>query len=133
MKSYGVERENKMNSLLIKNIRIIDPKNNEDFIGDILFKDGKIAEKGENIVLSKNFDIKILQLSKRFDRHFLKFVVSCFAKKAVITFSTLITIFFIIYIINFFIILYSIYTFFDINLFHNLQGSKLKIKQKTEV
>ena len=49
MKSYGVERENKMNSLLIKNIRIIDPKNNEDFIGDILFKDGKIAEKGENI------------------------------------------------------------------------------------
>jgi len=41
-----------MNSLLIKNIRIIDPKNNEDFIGDILFKDGKVAEKGGNIVFN---------------------------------------------------------------------------------
>ena len=37
--------------------------------------------------------------------------------------------FFIIFIINLFITLYSIYTFFDIKLFHNLQGSKLKIKQ----
>ena len=32
-------------------------------------------------------------------------------------------------IISFLITLYSIYTFFDIKLFHNLQGSKLKIKQ----
>jgi len=48
------------------------------------------------------------------------------------TLSTLINIFFIIYIISFFITLYSIYTFFDIKLFHNLQGSKLKIKQKNE-
>ena len=48
------------------------------------------------------------------------------------TFTTLINIFFFIYIISFFITLYSIYTFFDIKLFHNLQGSKLKIKQKTE-
>ena len=50
----------------------------------------------------------------------------------IMTFSTLINIFFIIYIISFLITLYSIYTFFDIKLFHNLQGSKLKIKQKTE-
>ena len=28
-----------------------------------------------------------------------------------------------------FINLYSIYTFFDIYLFHNLQGSKLKLKK----
>lgn len=48
------------------------------------------------------------------------------------TFTTLINIFFFIYIISFLITLYSIYTFFDIKLFHNLQGSKLKIKQKTE-
>ena len=43
--------------------------------------------------------------------------------------NKLLNIFFIIYIINIFITLYSIYTFFDIKLFHNLQGSKLKIKQ----
>ena len=55
-----------------------------------------------------------------------------FVIKAVIMFSSLINIFFIIYIISFLITLYSIYTFFDIKLFHNLQGSKLKIKQKTE-
>lgn len=57
-------------------------------------------------------------------------------EKVVITFSKLITIFFIIYIINFFFTLYSIYTYFDMKFFHNLQGSKLKIKQtnqKTEV
>ena len=48
------------------------------------------------------------------------------------TFGSLINIFFIIYIISFLITLYSIYTFFDIKLFNNLQGSKLKIKQKTE-
>lgn len=38
-----------MKSLLIKNVRIIDPKNNEDFIGDILFENGKVALKAENI------------------------------------------------------------------------------------
>ena len=37
------------------------------------------------------------------------------------------------YIKKSFIILYSFYTYFDMKLFHNLQGSKLKIKQKTEV
>ena len=66
-------------------------------------------------------------------RHFKKIVVLYWAKKAVIILSNILTIFFIIYFINFFIILYSIYTYFDMKLFHNLQGSKLKIKQKTEV
>ena len=47
------------------------------------------------------------------------------------TLNTLFNIFFSIYIISFLITLYSIYTFFDIKLFHNLQGSKLKIKQKS--
>ena len=45
------------------------------------------------------------------------------------TLNSLINIFFILYIISVLITLYSIYTFFDIKLFHNLQGSKLKIKQ----
>lgn len=53
------------------------------------------------------------------------------------TFNRLVNIFLIIYIINILITLYSIYTFFDIKLFHNLQGSKLSLKkqisQKTEV
>ena len=53
-------------------------------------------------------------------------------EKVVITFSKLITIFFIIYIINFFFTLYSIYTYFDMKFFHNLQGSKLKIKQNNQ-
>ena len=44
--------------------------------------------------------------------------------------NTLFNIFFFIYIISFLITLYSIYTFLEIKLFHNLQGSKLKIKQK---
>lgn len=47
------------------------------------------------------------------------------------TLNTLFNIFFSIYIISSLITLYSIYTFFDIKLFHNLQGSKLKIKQKS--
>ena len=47
------------------------------------------------------------------------------------TLNSLINIFFILYIISVLITLYSIYTFFDIKLFHNLQGSKLKIKQKS--
>ena len=63
----------------------------------------------------------------------LKDLASTKAKENGKTLSTLINIFFIIYIISLFITLYSIYTFFDIKLFHNLQGSKLKIKQKTEV
>ena len=30
----------------------------------------------------------------------------------------------------FFTVLYSVYTFFDIKIFHNLQGSKLNIKKR---
>ena len=41
-----------MKKLLIKNVRIIDPKNNEDFIGDILFENGKVALKAEKIEAS---------------------------------------------------------------------------------
>lgn len=44
--------------------------------------------------------------------------------------NTLINIFFISFIINIIITFYTIYTFFEIKVFHNLQGSKLKIKQK---
>jgi hypothetical protein len=43
--------------------------------------------------------------------------------------DTLLNIFFIIFIINFFITFYSLYTFFEIYIFHNLQGSKLNIKK----
>ena len=44
--------------------------------------------------------------------------------------SKLIDFFFISLIINLFITFYSIYTFFEIIFFHNLQGSKLKIKKE---
>ena len=37
--------------------------------------------------------------------------------------------FFISFIINLFVVLYAIYSFFDIVLFHNLQGYRLKIKK----
>lgn len=40
----------------------------------------------------------------------------------------LINLFFIIYFINILITLYSIYTFFEIKILHNQQGSKLKLK-----
>ena len=40
------------------------------------------------------------------------------------------SLFFIIYFFNFFIFIYSIYTFLDIIFFHNLQGSKLKLKKE---
>ena len=39
--------------------------------------------------------------------------------------SKVINYFFITYIINLFITIYSIYSFFDIKIFHNMQGSKL--------
>ena len=42
----------------------------------------------------------------------------------------LINLFFISFILYLFIFLYSIYIFFDIMIFHNKQGSKLKIKRK---
>ena len=44
-------------------------------------------------------------------------------------FKILIHIFFISFIINLFIVFYSIYSFIDIVFFHNLQGSRLKIKK----
>lgn len=75
------------------------------------------------------------KFSKKY-RHFSNFVILCLSKKFeqggdifFMTLNSLINIFFIFYIISVFITLYSIYTFFDIKLFHNLQGSKLKIKQ----
>lgn len=37
--------------------------------------------------------------------------------------------FFISFIINFFIVLYSLYSFLDIVIFHNIQGFRLKIKK----
>lgn len=42
----------------------------------------------------------------------------------------LIHIFFLLFIINFFITFYSIYTFFEIYVFQSLQGSKLNKKLK---
>lgn len=44
--------------------------------------------------------------------------------------SKLLNIFFIFYFINLLIFLYSIYTFFEIKFFHNLQGSKLELKKQ---
>ena len=44
----------------------------------------------------------------------------------------LIDIFFITFIINFLITIYTIYTFFEIKVFHNEQGAKLKIKNDLE-
>lgn len=43
----------------------------------------------------------------------------------------IIHIFFIILIINSFMFLYSIYCFFEMKVFHSLQGSKLKIKNQS--
>ena len=43
--------------------------------------------------------------------------------------NVLLNTFLIIFIINFFITFYSIYTFSEIYIFHNLQGSKLNIKK----
>jgi len=48
----------------------------------------------------------------------------------VFKFNILIHAFSISFIINLFVFLYSIYSFFDLKIFHNLQGSKLKIKNK---
>lgn len=44
--------------------------------------------------------------------------------------KNLITLFFLLFIINFFITFYSIYTFFEVFVFQNLQGYKLTKKQK---
>ena len=44
--------------------------------------------------------------------------------------ETLIKFFFITLIIYFFTTIYTIYIFFEVKLFHNEQGSKLKIKKQ---
>ena len=44
--------------------------------------------------------------------------------------SKLLIIFFIFYFFIILIFLYSIYTFFEIKFFHNLQGSKLELKKQ---
>ena len=46
------------------------------------------------------------------------------------TIDILVNFFFITLIINSFITFYSIYVFFEIKLFQNEQGAKLKIKKK---
>ena len=38
-----------MSSLLIKKARIVNPAKGEDYVGDILVKDGLIAEMGESL------------------------------------------------------------------------------------
>ena len=46
-------------------------------------------------------------------------------------FIILIHTFFISFIINLFIVFYSIYSFIDARIFHNSQGSILKMKQNS--
>ena len=48
----------------------------------------------------------------------------------VITIQLLIIIFFITFSINFFVSIYTIYNFFEIKVFKNEKGSKLKIKKE---
>ena len=56
--------------------------------------------------------------------------VLIFYCKVVKAITILINFFFITLIINFFITIYTIYIFFDVKLFHNEQGAKLKIKKE---
>ncbi len=49
----------------------------------------------------------------------------------VITIQLLINLFFITFSINFFVSIYTIYNFFEIKVFKNEQGSKLKIKKES--
>ena len=44
----------------------------------------------------------------------------------------LIDIFFITFIINFSITIYTIYTIFEVKIFHNKQGVKLKIEESLD-
>ena len=62
-------------------------------------------------------------------RHYIKFVVLCNSQRRMMPIQT--HIFFLLYIINLFITFYSIYTFFEVYMFQNLQGYKLNKKQKT--
>ena len=49
-----------------------------------------------------------------------------------ILFGNLIDLFFITFIIQLLISLYSIYTLIDIKIFHNMQGSKLTLKKSIQ-
>ena len=51
-------------------------------------------------------------------------------QRSVMFITNLINVFFLLFIINFFITFYSIYTFFEVYVFQNLQGYKLSKKQK---
>jgi len=44
--------------------------------------------------------------------------------------SWLLIIFFLSFIINFFVTIYTIYLFFEIKIFNNGQGAKLKLKKQ---
>ena len=46
-------------------------------------------------------------------------------------YKILIHLFFASFILNIFITFYSIYLFFEMSIFHGLQGSKLKLKSPT--
>ncbi len=48
--------------------------------------------------------------------------------KVVMKIHKLINVFFITFIINLFVSIYTIYNLFEIKIFHNEQGSKLKMK-----
>lgn len=48
--------------------------------------------------------------------------------KVVMTIYRLVNVFFITFIINFFVSIYTIYNLFEVKIFHNEQGSKLKMK-----
>lgn len=48
--------------------------------------------------------------------------------KVVMTINKLIDVFFITFIINLFVSIYTIYNLFEVKIFHNEQGSKLKMK-----
>jgi len=65
-------------------------------------------------------------------RQILKNIVLCRKLQGGDIISKLIHLFFIVYIINILITFYSIYTFFDLKLFHNSQGSKLQLKLRRQ-
>ena len=48
--------------------------------------------------------------------------------KVVMTIHRLVNVFFITFSINFFVSIYTIYNLFEVKIFHNEQGSKLKMK-----
>ena len=55
-----------MTTLLIKNGRVVDPKNNFDEVADIFVEDGKIAK--ENAVDVRGYDFRALNYGRRYGR-----------------------------------------------------------------